>query len=320
MLQAEDLPGLTDPLGPQEGTDYDIDDAAFDAHGGIRVTSRVWQASGNSGPTAVFDFRMQFPSDDAAAAYLTDAEPILSESAATGQRPVPSPPVIGSDGRVYGLETTGAEGSVLLRTYLFRVGPVVAKVVVGGPQVSASDADAIARAAAARMEAAGPPPTGTPRPTAPPTSTPAPTQPLPTGDLSSLLLAHIPDPIAAGCDADDQRLWQGEVATLVCTDVDQGVTVTYSGFVDVPSLQAAYEDSLASLDISEVAAACDLGTYTAPYRVDGDDVGQITCWSEQGGRAIMWSDERLAILSVAVTRSLDSAGLYLWWLAAGPTL
>jgi hypothetical protein len=34
----------------------------------------------------------------------------------------------------------------------------------------------------------------------------------------------------------------------------------------------------------------------------------------------MWSDERLAILAVAASPTLDAAGLYLWWLGAGPEL
>jgi hypothetical protein len=34
----------------------------------------------------------------------------------------------------------------------------------------------------------------------------------------------------------------------------------------------------------------------------------------------MWSDDRLGILAVAVSRTLDPAGMYLWWLGAGPVL
>ncbi len=318
MLQEADLPGMESPLGPEDGTSYDIDDTAFTANGGIRVTSRVWQSIADEGLSAVFDFRMQLPSDEAAAAYLHAAEPVLSEATANGQTPVPSPPVIGSDSRVYGLQTTGGEGSVLLRTYLFRVGPVAAKVLVGGPGVTAPEADAIARAAAARMERSGPPVTGSPRPPASPGPSPSAPPALPSGDLSGLLLAHVPATIAAGCVADAQRLWEGEIATLVCIDAVNDVRVTYSGFRDVTALRSAYAESLAGIDLTQVAASCDQGPFMGVYQVEGEDVGQVTCWPEQGGRAIMWSDERLAILSVAVSGPLDPAGLYLWWLEAGP--
>jgi hypothetical protein len=42
------------------------------------------------------------------------------------------------------------------------------------------------------------------------------------------------------------------------------------------------------------------------------------CWSEPNGHAIMWSDDRLSMLSVAVSPSLDTSTLYTWWLEAGP--
>lgn len=319
LLTDQDLSGLASPLGPQEGTDYDIDEAAFTANDGIRVVSRVWQSLADSGLAAVFDFRMQFPSDAAAAAYLTAAEPVLSEAAANGQRPIASPPVVGSDTRVYGLETMGAAGTVLLRTYLFRVGPVVAKVVAGGTGVDAATTDALAATAAARILAAGTPAPGSPRPPASPTPAAPPSVPLPTGEaLAALLLEHVPPGIGPGCVPDQQRLWSGELATLVCADDVGGVTVTYSGFESADALEAAFDASLETIDLSDTAASCDLGPYLGVYTVEDEQVGRVACWAEQGGQAIMWSDERLAILSVAASPTLDAAGLYLWWLGAGP--
>lgn len=321
LLAEPDLPGMSSPLGPQEGTDYAIDDDAFEANDGIRVVSRTWRSLADSGLAAVFDFRMQFPTDAAAGAYLEAAEPVLSEAEATGQSPVPSPPLIGSDGRVYGLETTGEGGPVLLRTYLFRVGPVVAKLVAGGPGVTTATTDALAMTAAARIAAAGPPAPGSPRPPASPSPTPAPSEPLPTGEaLAALLLEHVPPDIGPGCVPDEQRLWDGELATLVCADEATGVTVTYSGFASVDALEAAFDASLEGIDLSDVAPSCDLGPYLGDYQVEDEQVGRVACWPEQGGQAIMWSDDRLAILAVAASPTLDPAGLYLWWLEAGPVL
>ena len=117
---------------------------------------------------------------------------------------------------------------------------------------------------------------------------------------------------------DDQRLWEGELVTLVCAPADADVQVTYSGFDTADHMGAAYQSSLDTIDLSDVAASCDLGTWTGSYQLEGETVGQLTCWSEPNGRAIMWSDDRLSMLSVAVSRTLDPAGLYLWWLGAGP--
>lgn len=319
LLAEADLPGMASPLGPQEGTTYDIDDAAFEASGGIRVVSRTWQSLADTGLAAVFDFRMQFPTDAAAAAYLEAAEPVLSEATATGQSPVPSPPVIGSDTRVYGLEAPGATGTVLLRTYLFRVGSVAAKLVVGGPGLGAMTADGLARTAVARMLAAGSPGTGSPRPTVSPTAEPTVTAPLPTGQaLAALLLDHVPPAIGPTCVPDTQRLWPGELATLACTDQASGVTVTYSGFDGSAAAEAAFDASLEAIDLGPEAGSCDQGAYVGTYDVEDEGVGRVACWAEQGGQAIMWSDDRLAILAVAVSPTLDAAGLYLWWLDAGP--
>jgi hypothetical protein len=319
LLTDADLPGLVSPLGPQDGTDYDIDGNAFGANGGIRVVSRVWQSLADTGLAAVFDFRMQFPTEAAAAAFLADADPVLSDADATGHSPVPYPPAIGSDSRVYGLVTRGDDGTVLLRTYLFRVGPVVAKLVAGGPGVDAATTDALARAAAARILTAGPPAPGSPRPSAAATPVPTATPPLPTGDaLAALLLDHVPPEIGQSCVPDAQRLWPGELATLACTADTGDVTVTYSGFDTPDSAEAAFDGSLGSIDLRQLAGSCDQGPYLGPYEVEGEEVGRVACWAEQGGQAIMWWDGRLAILAVAASPTLDAAGLYLWWQGAGP--
>ncbi|MEZ4597494.1 MAG: hypothetical protein R3C32_12145 [Chloroflexota bacterium] len=212
---------------------------------------------------------------------------------------------------------------MLLRTYLFRVGPVVAKLVAGGTGVDAATTDALAATAAARIVAAGPPAPGSPRPPATPSRspsrTPAATEPMPTGEaLAALLLEHVPPDIGGSCVPDAQRLWPGELATLVCSPAGSGVTVTYSGFGSADTLEAAFDASLETIDLGEVADSCDQGPYLGGYEVEDEEVGRVACWAEQGGQAIMWSDDRLAILGVAASPTLDAAGLYLWWLGAGP--
>ncbi len=322
LLQASDLPAGLSPAGDVlERSDYDIDDAAFMANDGTRIVSRTWAEDTDAGTSIVFDFRMQFPTPEAASAYLAAAMPTLSEADTTGLRPQPSPaaPAIGEETQVFGLDTQGDTGlPVSIRAYVFRVGPVVAKVVAGGPAISAGQAEAIARAAAARMVAAGAPAPGSPRPRPTPAPSDSPAPSLPSGDLTPRLLAHIPDTIAPTCAPDDQRLWEGELVTLVCSPTDADVTVTYSGFDTADHMGAAYQSSLDTIDVSGMAASCDLGTFTGSYQLDGETVGQITCWQEGNGQAIMWSDDRLSMLAVAVSPSLDPAGLYLWWEGAGP--
>jgi hypothetical protein len=319
LLQEEDLPlGMTAATDVEEGVAYDVDDAAFVANEGVRMVSRTWGGEGDLGTSIAFDLRMQFPTPEAAAAYLLAAMPTLSEVDATGLAPLDDVPVLGDETHAFGLDTQGEDGPVTIRTYLIRVGPVVAKVLAGGGGLTGDAIEALAAAATERMTASGPPVPGSPRPA--PTATPAgsPLTPLPSGDLVELLLSHVPEVIAPTCVADDQRLWEGELVTLVCAPIDVDVQVTYSGFDTLEHMGAGYQSSLDTIDLSDLAASCDLGTWTGSYQVEGDTVGQLTCWSEPNGRAIMWSDDRLSILSVAVSRTLDAAGLYLWWLGAGP--
>jgi hypothetical protein len=323
LLEAADLPPAMNPATDvQKGTDYDIDDAAFMANEGIRIVSRTWGMSSDAGPSIVFDFRMQFASPDQAAAYLKAAMPILSEAATTGLTPLTGVPVMGDETYGFGRDTDGTAGPVTIRAYLFRVGSVVAKVVAGGADITGDQAQAIAQAAAGRVAAAGPPVPGSPRPA--PTRSPSllasPAPSVPAGDLTGLLLAHIPADIASTCTPDPQRLWEGELVTLVCGPSDADIEVTYSGFDTAEHMGAAYQSSLDTIDLSSLAASCDTGTWTGTYQLEGQDVGQATCWSEPNGQAIMWSDDRLSILSVAVSPSLDASSLYQWWLDAGPDL
>jgi hypothetical protein len=148
----------------------------------------------------------------------------------------------------------------------------------------------------------------------------SPGESLPSGDLTSRLLAHIPADIVPTCTPDSQRLWDGEIVTIVCTPTDADVTVTYSGFDTADHMGAAYQSSLDTIDLTTLADACDLGTWTGAYQLDGQDVGQMTCWPEGTGHAIMWSDDRLSVLAVAVSRTLDPSTLYQWWTGAGPDL
>ena len=318
LLQLADLPaGMEAATDVQEGTDYDIDDAAFMAQDGVRIVSRTWGLEQDAGPSVVFDFRMQFATPEQAAAYLAAAMPTLSETTASGLTPLADVPAMGDETYGFGRDTDGNSGPVSIRSYLFRVGSVVAKVLAGGPGISGEMAQAIAQAAAARVAAVGAPAPGSPRPRPTPTSPPS-AVPVPSGDLTSLLLAHVPAAFASTCEPDSQRLWDGELVTLVCRPLDDDVTVTYSGFDTPDHMGAAYQTSLDSIDLSDLSDGCDTGTWTGSYLRDGQEIGQATCWAQDNGHAIMWSDDSLSVLAVAVSPSLDPLGLYQWWLEAGP--
>ncbi len=95
------------------------------------VALQTWRSS--TGPMlAAFDFRIQFPTTEDAAAYLDAATSILSEQAASGLTPVNDPRSIGEDRR-HDRGTADASGQTIeFENDLFHIGPMVAKVFVAG--------------------------------------------------------------------------------------------------------------------------------------------------------------------------------------------
>ncbi|MCY7419907.1 MAG: DUF4352 domain-containing protein, partial [Chloroflexi bacterium] len=124
LIQEQDLPRDLTAQDVSEPPAFDIDDAAFTAHGGSRAVSRTWQSDVGS-IRALFDFRLEFPTTEDAIAYLDAAEPILSEAVASGLSLVEDPQPIGEDARHYSGEVEAEGQTIQFENYLFRVGPVV---------------------------------------------------------------------------------------------------------------------------------------------------------------------------------------------------
>lgn len=101
LLTVSDLPPelLPDPVG--DGTDFTLDWDALVSLGALEVVDRVWETDAAVPVRNVFDFRMTLPTPDVAHAYLSEAEPILSEAAASGLALVPDAPVVGDESRYY---------------------------------------------------------------------------------------------------------------------------------------------------------------------------------------------------------------------------
>lgn len=155
LLVATDMPSGMQPLGVHDATDFDIDPASYAANGGLDKADQTWQAGvvdATQHVVVVFDFRVLFPDAAAAQAYLGAAEPILGETI-SGITLQADPPAIGDETRLYAGTLTSGTVKVDVQDLLFRVGPVVAKVYVGGFGTTISDAEPIAQTAAGRTTA-----------------------------------------------------------------------------------------------------------------------------------------------------------------------
>ncbi|MDP1854420.1 MAG: hypothetical protein Q8L26_09525, partial [Candidatus Omnitrophota bacterium] len=149
LLAATDLPADLQPSGVTHDPTFDIDEASFVAAGGVDRVQQVWQAAEvlrTSRIVVVFDFRMLFPTVEAAQSYLDAAEPILSETV-TGIQLQADTPTIGESSRHYAGSLTQGALTVDVQNMLFRVGPMVAKVFVTGFGTTLDDLMPIAMAA-----------------------------------------------------------------------------------------------------------------------------------------------------------------------------
>ena len=155
LLAGDDLPGDLVPAGVTDEPAFDYDQASFDASGGLEKPAQTWQAAdviADSPVVIVFDFRFLFPSPDAAQDYLDAAEPTLSESF-TGLTLQTNTPVVGEVLRHYAGSLSQGDLTIDVQNFLFRTGPVVAKVYISGFGTTADDALPIAQAAASRIDA-----------------------------------------------------------------------------------------------------------------------------------------------------------------------
>ena len=304
------------------GRDYDIDDAAFMANDGTRIVSRTW---GRGRPTRAH------PSCSTSGCSSPPRRPPRRTSRRPCRRcPRPTPRGCGPPSPARRPSATrptcsastprATRAPVSIRAYLFRVGPVVAKVVAGGRRPSAP---------ARPRRSRGQQPPAWWRRVRRPRDRPArgpPRRPatallpsLPSGDLTPLLLAHIPDAIAPDLHPRRPAAVGGRAG-------DPGVLADRRrrhGHLQrlrhrrphgrrVPVLARHHRPVRGWRPPATSAPSRGRTSWTARRS------GQITCWQEGNGQAIMWSDDRLSMLSVAVSPSLDPAGLYLWWEGAGP--
>ncbi|MEZ4597491.1 MAG: hypothetical protein R3C32_12130 [Chloroflexota bacterium] len=300
LLTTEDLPPGLVSQGIDEPPRFDIDDASFQALGGLRAVGQVWQRAGGT-PLIVFDHRMAFPDADAAAAYLDAAEPILSEAAASGLTPVVSDDPVGEHGRHYAGETVAGDTTVQLHNFLFHVGPVAAKVFVGGVDLPAGLPAEVAAAAASRMETAA----GGPSPAAPAPSdaaSPAPSEASgPIGDV----LAHVPASVRATCDEADRS--GSEVAVVACTPPD-GPAVLYALYDNGIAVDGDFTSITATLPTPR-ATTCAEGPFLGTYAVGGEVVGQLACWTADDTSYLVASDKRIPMIVLLLGRDGDTAAL-----------
>ncbi len=301
LLDADDLPGFTGrDLGNPR--DLDIDRLAFDEQRGIEHVARAWVSPERG---VIFDQRMLFPTPEAALAYLTVAEPTLSEADDAGLALVTDDPLTRAS-RHWAGETTIGEERVAMDVWLIPVGPVVAKVAatVFGPALA--DRRDIAERALGRLEAAYGPaavsPTGSPgAPSASPASD---------IELVQALARAVLRTGARGCDGDDPGpSLPGEVVAMSCTTGE--VVVVYRQFTGAATRDAAYALLLHEVPEPDgTATSCADGAWRGSVTED-DRTWAMACWESSSGLVLLWTEPAQAVLGAILAPPFaDLMGLW----------
>lgn len=300
LLTAEDLPAGLLSQGVDEPPRFDIDDASFQAQGGIRAVGQVWATEG-APFIIVFDHRMELPDATAAAAYLDSAEAVLSEAAASGLAPVMFEDPVGEHGRHYFGTSQANDLTLHLHNYLFHVGPVAAKVFIAsgediGPEVSAK----VAAAAVTRMGGQPSPPTGSP-------ASDATASPAASGDPgpAAAILRHVPAAQRGTCQPLEPS--GTEIASVSCA-TGSGVSVLYALYGNGIAADGDFATVTAGLATPR-AGTCAEGPFLGTYEVAGEVVGQLACWTTDGTGYLVASDKRIPMIVFLMDEDGDLGAL-----------
>ena len=306
LLQAEDI-ATYDPSGDAEDVSAD-DVPEFAANDGIREVARTWFDMDRM--SVIYDFRFQFPDEASASAFLDDAQDGLGEVHNGSQREEP-PLTPLPDTRYYVYHDTALGTGTDGHAFLMHHGNIAAKVWISGVDgnVSATDAGAIAAAAAARMQQA----VGD-------EVEPAPSRPGDDADVAELR-SHIPAGLVADCevDGDAPDAEAGELARVVCTPTTEA-TILFIRYGSETSLDAAFDIASAVAGIVgwEPAESCEAGGYEGTWRLGEETAGRLLCAGLMGTATITWSHPESRILATIRQADGDAAAAWLVWLGAGP--
>ena len=164
-----------------------------------------------------------------------------------------------------------------------------------------------------------PSPTGSVGPTgsAGPTATP-----IPSGDVTDLLLSHIPPPIRPTCVV---TAGSGKIVALATCSADDGnIALTYFQYDSYDSMFNTYEGFRLASQIEPDSGDCqnhDSWPTENGFNIGGQLAGRWLCTEALGATSIYWTDNRLNILGQADQTQPDYPRLVDFWVhESGPDL
>ncbi len=235
---------------------------------------------------------------------------MLSEAEPSDLVLIRDAPAAGEHHRLYFGANATAGVDLEFHNHLFSVGTIVAKVFVSSRPGGSQAADAIARAAADRMAQAQ---AGGPR-SSPAASPAASLDPDAVVALEGGLTVRVGEDVR-GCRGERDRAFRGELAGIACTLAGQTLVVRLLD--SRANLDRAFTDYTGSP--ASARGACREGPALEPRMADGEQVGQLACYTtDTGERVFIWTDERFDIIAWIVSTDATFPRLYRLYANAGP--
>jgi hypothetical protein len=157
-----------------------------------------------------------------------------------------------------------------------------------------------------------------------PTAEPSSTAQTPTGGLASTasqqLLARVPASFASSCKpvsvpAADAS--QGVDAEVACQPdaLGSGGSIAYAHYRTQGAMQDMYDGLTQGVPPGDCTSGTGQGSYS--LQSSSQPVGDLACLTDKGQRVFVWTDNSLAILSIAASNSMTFEDMYQWWLGDG---
>jgi hypothetical protein len=141
-------------------------------------------------------------------------------------------------------------------------------------------------------------------------------------ESTEALRDHVPDPFRSRCRpvAEDPR--SAQVSALVCAPAGTADQAEYYQFESRAPMDTQFTTLLSGQSVQATSRDCRLGPASGRYNDStGADAGSIACFPNSGslgGLMLIWTNERLNVLSYGVSTAGSYADLFNWWQTAGP--
>lgn len=133
------------------------------------------------------------------------------------------------------------------------------------------------------------------------------------------LLSLVPSSIRDRCERDEDP-YEGATASVSCTPRSGANTAYYMTFKTADQMKRFYFEFLDTNNIKQDAGDCiKKGTEEYPYTIGDSAAGRYACYPENEGIWMIWTHNKLRVLSMGYRKDADAAKLRKWWTNdAGP--